>query len=117
MRFGQVVAWRRGRTGAWPRQGLLQWHQVSPGAASAQAHLQGHLWVAARGECRSGQLATTSQAPTLGQSQCKADTPQHTHSNTATGHTIMHTPGDRQAGRLTHTHTQHSTSTLAESAT
>lgn len=36
---------RAGR--AWPRRGLLQWHQVSPGAAGAQAHLQGHLWAAA----------------------------------------------------------------------
>lgn len=75
VRSGQAVAWRRGRTGAWPRRGLLQWHQVSPGAASAQAHLQGHLWVASRDQCRSGQLAITSQSPTGGRPQCKADTP------------------------------------------
>lgn len=45
---GRVVAWRLGRTRAQPRaRGLLQWHQVSPRAASTQAHLEGHLWAAA----------------------------------------------------------------------
>lgn len=48
---GRVVAWRLSRT--WTRLRalcLLQWHQVSPGAASTQAHLQGYLWAAVRGE-------------------------------------------------------------------
>lgn len=96
VRGGRAVAWRRGRTGAWPRRGLLQWHQVSPGAASAQAHLQGHLGVAARGECRSDQLATPPRPP-----QCKADSPTHPQQHGYGTH-IAHTPG--QAGGLPHTH-------------
>ena len=48
---GLAVAWRLSSTWAWPRvRDLLQGRQVSPGAAGTQAHLQGHLWVAARGE-------------------------------------------------------------------
>lgn len=65
-RGGLAVAWRLSRTWAWPRgRGLLQGHQVSPGAAGTQAHLQGHLWAAARGEHQTPPRPHSAQAGSL----------------------------------------------------
>lgn len=94
---GRVAAWRLSRTGTWLRaQGLLQWHQVSPGAANTQAHLQGYLRVAVRGEHQA--LHAGGQGPQCTGGHLTEGAVRRTHGSAVHRGTLTHTCRDRRTG-------------------